>query len=568
MVQFGNKGEILAFEIELEFSVTLATPSSGLKMSYFCQIWLHAACINSPLKAYTFSPECNILCDTHESRDLFHRLFTFIYFKNLMNTYSYIFNYILSPKILPTISILILLTIIITTKILNNNRQKTNRYSRRGYSIIPRSEAKPMGSLRGNRLRRKTSRLLEQEELRLDQVAFNRWHSLSKTSKNSQQVDLPSSQIPSQMSILTPESPQLFAVVDTCSLVKFRREFMDYVTRLKQTFSDQRSPVRVIICVPVLEELDRCNRPRRFLKSETNQQDLNRQNVARTKETDMQEVINAAGNGGSGYRSSVENTNPDPPRMFMRFIEEEMRMKNILIGEFDPLKKIKMEINFEIINPDSRILECCLRTRAFINKHNHHKDTRVLLITEDNIFKAKATTYEVPSFRWLEFEPKYRNFGLANYVATPLIPVFKHASFKPNQQMVAQFGENVNGGSIFKIDETTIDLTTRINLHTTSTSEMEVTSQIGTSDSKVIKSEEEKIQRRQHYNNQEIGASLMKKICNNNAPIVTNPQKVLSNDLLSNLQLISENLSNMSEVGEKDNVNEDVPKIIKEIINL
>lgn len=439
-----------------------------------------------------------------------------------------------------------------------------------------------MGSLRGNRLRRKTSRLLEQEELRLDQAAFNRWHNQSKTSKNSQQVDLPSSQIPSQMSMLTPESPQLFAIVDTCSLVKFRREFMDYVTRLKQTFSDKRSPVRVIICVPVLEELDRCNRPRRFLKSETNQQDLdnrlNRQNVAsRTKETDMREVVNAAGigSGGGNYRSSVENTNPDPPRMFMRFIEEEMRMKNILIGEFDPLKKIKMEINFEIINPDSRILECCLRTKAFINKHNHHEDTRVLLITEDNIFKAKATTYEVASFRWLEFEPKYRNFGLANYVPTPLIPVFKHGSFKPNQQMVARFEGNVNaesgGSSISKIDETTIDLTIGTNLQTTSTSEVEVTSQLGKSDSEIIKSEEDlKNKKRQNYNNQEIGASLMKKICNNNhATATTNEQKVvLSNDLLSNLQMISENLSNMSAASDTDNVNEDAPKIIKEIINL
>lgn len=265
------------------------------------------------------------------------------------------------------------------------------------------------------RLRRRTSRLLEQT---LDQKTFNKWLAAARSSKNSQQVDLPSSQIPSPMSLITPDSPQLFVVIDTCSVVKYRLEFMDYVTDLKLTFSDKRSPIKFLISLTVLEELDKCNRPIKR-QGRLESQSKTPSNVS-TIETDVSEVIRAT---ETGTGTSCSNANQQPPRMFMRFLEEEMRMSNILIGELDPLKTVKLEENFETLTKDDRILECCLRSRKFISTHNPHEDTKVVLVTEDNLFKSKSTTFLMPSFRWAEFRLKYKNFGLAHYVPTPLLPM-------------------------------------------------------------------------------------------------------------------------------------------------
>ena len=90
----------------------------------------------------------------------------------------------------------------------------------------------------------------------------------------------------------------------------------------------------------------------------------------------------------------------------------------MLIGDLDPCRLLKLP-PFEIVNHDDRILESSLRAKEFIDSRPHHTDTRVVLVTEDNIFKAKASTFQVASFRWREFTARYHNFGKKNCVASP-----------------------------------------------------------------------------------------------------------------------------------------------------
>lgn len=247
-----------------------------------------------------------------------------------------------------------------------------------------------------NRRRRLTKNLLGCKD-KEGQIAFENWLAAHRNSKKSQQSDLPSSQIVSKMQVIDANKPQLFAIVDTCSVVSHRTDFIEYVTHLKDTFPGQTCPIKLIISLPVLEELDKCNRPKKLKKD-----------------------------SDSTIPTTTLVTNIiDPPRNFMRFLEEEIRVSDIIISELDPFKKIPLnskQQTFEIINKDDRILECCLRTQAFLNDNKRHADTKVILISEDNVFKAKATTYQVLSFRWLEFKLKYKNFGHKNYAPTPLFP--------------------------------------------------------------------------------------------------------------------------------------------------
>lgn len=275
-----------------------------------------------------------------------------------------------------------------------------------------------------NKFRRRVKRRLRFID-RSEEDAFNRWLDQIKSSKNSVITDLPSSQIVPRMSLISTDYPQLFVVVDTCSLVKHRVEFMDFVVRQKQLFSSNITPIRFIISCTVLEELDKCNRPtkRRRGQQEGEQQVVvtsglktEAQNDKKTSPVDptTKDVIDF-----------VSGRPGDPPRMFMRFIEEEMRASEVLVPELDPFKRTQLQAQdrqFEIINKDDRILECCLRSKAFVEAARHHLDTRVILVTEDNVFKAKATTFMLTSYRWREFKHKYQNFGLEHYRSTPMIP--------------------------------------------------------------------------------------------------------------------------------------------------
>lgn len=242
-----------------------------------------------------------------------------------------------------------------------------------------------------------------------DQRAFNRWLDANiKDSKHSKQTDLPSSQLPDEMSQIDPSHAQLFAVLDTCSIVRSTIQFMDYVINLKRSFP-KNSPIKFIISLTVLEELDKCNRPTRKKPQQQQQLQGHCEEISLRERDQLDPPI-----------GDLLHTR-EPPRSFMRFIEEEVRAGQILIGQLDPFKTIKIP-PFEIINKDDRILECCLRGAGFIKSQPHHPDTRLILITEDNIFKTKATTFGVPSFRWREFEAKYHNFGRNNCVPTPLLP--------------------------------------------------------------------------------------------------------------------------------------------------
>jgi len=208
------------------------------------------------------------------------------------------------------------------------------------------------------------------------------------------------------MSAINPNQPQLFAVLDTCSIVKNTEELIDFVINIKQSFPDN-SPILFIISLTVLEELDKCNRPsRRKLKNnQEKNEDIKLSQTKDLSEPPIDDILNRK----------------QPPRSFMRFIEEEVRVGHVLMGELDPFKTTKLP-PFEIVNKDDRILECCLRSAGYIRSQPHHPDTRLVLITEDNIFKTKATTFGVPSFRWREFMAKYHNFGKRNCVPTPLVP--------------------------------------------------------------------------------------------------------------------------------------------------
>lgn len=288
-----------------------------------------------------------------------------------------------------------------------------------------------------NRLRRKTKRDLSEVDKR-DQDAFDRWLASQRTSKSSQQVDLPSSQLLPKMSLVSPSMAQIFAVIDTCSIVTYRSEFIDHVCHLKTLFPrGPVTPIKFIISLVVLEELDKCNRPgkkrmKMLIKDEQKPKDeTNKLEGLDTQTREFLSSINILlGEDQSGQTTKINNESTpkmigEPPRLFMRFLEEEMRLSEVLVSELDAFKKTKLDKDeqaFEIINKDDRILECCLRSRAFIRSLPHHPSSSVVLISEDNVFKAKATTFGVTSYRWREFKAKYKNFGLENYVQTPVVP--------------------------------------------------------------------------------------------------------------------------------------------------
>jgi len=271
-----------------------------------------------------------------------------------------------------------------------------------------------------NRLRRRTRKCLSEIDKR-DQDAFDRWLRSLRSCKSSQQVDLPSSQIPPKISFITENYAQLFVIIDTCSIVSHRCEFIDYVIRLKQLFPGQSSPIKFIISLVVLEELDKCNRPvkRKFKQERSEQTSSDRYNSRLSDELNSDLIAIAEPSTPAAHFTGPA----EPPRMFMRFIEEEMRTSEILLSELDPFKRTPLDENkFEIINKDDRILECTLRSRSFMMSQAHHPNSKVILVTEDNVFKSKATTFEVVSYRWAEFKAKYKNFGLENYITTPLFP--------------------------------------------------------------------------------------------------------------------------------------------------
>lgn len=260
------------------------------------------------------------------------------------------------------------------------------------------------------------------------QKTFRIWLEEHREAKRSQQFDLPSSQLPNIMNILNPNIPQLFVVIDTCSIVANRNDFIDYVTTLRKMFHHNTCPVKITICLAVLEELDKCNRPRKKRSSELEQQQQEAQRATATIDERF-----AAENGDIVELVNSPAKFQDPPRYFMRFIEEEIRMSEILISELDPFKRTpylnKRDESFEIINSDDRILDCCIRTKAYLHHNNVHSGTKVILVTEDNILKTKATTYGVVSYRWKEFKLKYKNFGLKHYTSTPGVNV--SATTKP-----------------------------------------------------------------------------------------------------------------------------------------
>lgn len=284
-----------------------------------------------------------------------------------------------------------------------------------------------------NRLRRATRGCLSSVDQR-DQDAFNKWLAQHKSSKHSQLTDLPSTKIIPKMSLIKANSAQLFVVIDTCSIVQFRSEFIDYVVRLKSLFSRGSCPIKIIISLVVLEELDKCNRPNKKRQPQQQPQvKLEEQARANSQQASPGKVLLRNKNDHSNNLDpkledliDAANKNAktsEPPRMFMRFIEEEMRTSEVIISELDPFKQTKLsnkELAFDVVNMDDRILDCCLRSRAFIQAHPHHLDTQVILLTEDNVFKSKATTFEIASYRWREFKAKFKNFGLEHYISTPL----------------------------------------------------------------------------------------------------------------------------------------------------
>jgi rRNA-processing protein FCF1 len=237
-----------------------------------------------------------------------------------------------------------------------------------------------------------------------NQAAFCKWQNeYIRDSKHSTQDNLPSSQLPSLESLVLAYQKQLFVMIDTCSLVKHQADFIDYVTNLRKSFRGSQCPIRFIIPLVVVEELDKCNR---------RPQKKQRHNTPEVKVDD-------------GRNPPIEDVvnNRDPPRSFMRIIEEELRTFQIIVPDLDPTRRFSLPSDSlcSTIN-DNRILDSCIRSQRFIQSLPHHDGTKVILVTEDNNFKTKATTFQVPSFRWREFVMKYHNFGRKNCVETPLVP--------------------------------------------------------------------------------------------------------------------------------------------------
>ena len=275
---------------------------------------------------------------------------------------------------------------------------------------------------RRSRLQQKTKALLRQIDQK-DHAAYLEWLASIRKAKRSQQTDLPSSQIIPKTSLIKAETAQLFAVIDTCSLIAFQASFIDYVTQQKKLFQNS-CPVKIIISLTVLEELDRCNRRKKKAKS-------GEQVVIKSENQTPPSLHKTTSDHELADLIEATNKANEPPRLFMRFIEEEMRTSDILIGDLDPQKRLSLDRSeqaFEIVNKDDRILDSCLRARSFIAKHSRHPETKVILISEDNIFKSKATTYEIVSYRWNEFTTKYKNYGLHHYTCSPVKPASLQAT--------------------------------------------------------------------------------------------------------------------------------------------
>lgn len=248
---------------------------------------------------------------------------------------------------------------------------------------------------------------------------YTKWASEHyKYSKYSQMEDLPSSQLVSKASLIKENEAQLFVVIDTCSIIHYRERFLSFLIRQKKLFPNS-PPIRFILTVPVLEELDKHSKRPRNKRPDKGQIKEENKSVIRTEnKSEPSEDLDLV-NIVKGINSDVYT-----PRYLFRIIEEETRTNGVLISDLDPANKTKLgeaDQDFEIVNNDDRILQRCLVFRKFINDLAHHKDTKVVLVAEDNIFKIKATTREIISYRWSEFECKYKNFGLKNCNPTPMV---------------------------------------------------------------------------------------------------------------------------------------------------
>lgn len=234
-----------------------------------------------------------------------------------------------------------------------------------------------------------------------------------KHSKYSQMEDLPSSQLPSKASLITNDRAQLFVVIDTCSIIGYREKFLSFVIRQKRLFPVS-PPIRFILTVPVLEELDSHSKRNKRKRAQVKEEGPPATENNNELKIDA-DLINI-----------VTRVSPDihTPRYLLRIIEEETRMNGVLVSDLDPGNKTKLvgaDQDYEIVNNDDRILHRCLVARKFISDVSHHEDTKVILVAEDNILKIKATTRGIVSYRWAEFECKYKNFGLKNCSPTPLV---------------------------------------------------------------------------------------------------------------------------------------------------
>lgn len=282
------------------------------------------------------------------------------------------------------------------------------------------------------------------------QDTYSRWAAEHyKNSKYSMMEELPSSQLPPKVSIIDKERPQLFVVIDTCSIIKYREKFLAFVTKQKELYRES-SPIRFILTIPVLEELDnhgksssRARKPRPQKQPEINLVKSNENITLLDHDTDLVDFV-------TGSRSLTHT-----PRYLFRIIEEETRTHGVLISDLDPANKTQLsevDKDFEIVNNDDRILHRCLVSRQFILNVAHHKDTKVILVAEDNILKIKATTRGIVSYRWLEFECKFKNFGLRNCISTPLSqPITSRLRNKQNTCLVIKRKRNKSNKD--KIDD-------------------------------------------------------------------------------------------------------------------
>lgn len=293
-----------------------------------------------------------------------------------------------------------------------------------------------------NRLRRLTRSNLNQIA-RKEKDAFDLWLASHRPNQSSQQDDLPSSLLPSKMSQVSANQAQLFAIIDTCSIVKYRSDLMEFVVNLKKLYSSGACPIKLIISLVVLEELDKCNRPKKRAGTNQPAQRIPSSKQLRSppsnnlgssvkNEMNNDKCINDNNNNNQcnfeneparANLNDIVGRHIEPPRMFMRFVEEELRVGDVLISDLDPFRRHRDATNdpsFEIVNNDDRILDCCLRSMNFVGSLPHHEKTRVILVTEDNVFKSKATTFGIASFRWHEFKLKFKNFGMDHYASTPI----------------------------------------------------------------------------------------------------------------------------------------------------